>query len=1167
MKAEFTFLIIMCLGIKAYSQPIPTVVNIKSPEVNAFNRFIETPVSQYSGVPSISIPLYEIQIKGINIPITLDYHAGGIRVDQDATWVGLGWNINYGGQVTRKSRGVADEFYYLKGDDQNPQGTNYFMNLPNLSNLPDPNNMSARYGRISDCKYGNNDYMPDEFYYSLLGYSGRFMFSQSKKKFLLYPKEDIDVFANLNGNEINSLTIKLPSGVTAELGEDGYSKQAQRVRNTDTYIKNSWMVKRISNNYNETITYNYENFQYKLAKIIGQQYKIHSLSSQDLITSVSNDITYDSRIKTITFSGGRIEFLTDSREDMPSLALKEIKVFDEKNNIIKHIKFNYSYFYGDQYEGTTQNFFVSSVPTDYRFKRLKLDQVSILADNEKTLNYNLDYNTSEKMPSKYAFSQDHWGYYNGIPNLSQFGLIPNLATQFTGGDRRVNPELSKLFALKSIVYPEGGKTEFIYENNTAGVRDVPTDLLATYQDDNFIEKSESINISGWSRASNYPAPDQIINKVRYFKKRFNVSGVSFPSIRHNWKINTNFGISNLENNTDYYSDNVEFTLNHINDDGSKTLVKRFNTTDTQFPYGSVKTRNGIDSAQVPLSIGEYEMIVAITYANSPNTPADLQPYNLGFSIYFRQLDETKSMVNVGGLRVKNINHYDNNNLLIKRKRYEYLNPDNPNFTSGKIISFPQYLQYRIKEFNDSQGRLQRDWIINYTSSSVVPLETTSGSYAGYEYVNEYDDDLNNGQNSLKTAYHFSFERPYYSQYYPFSYMSEYEPKEYMRGKLLDKISYIGNSPLKKEEFDYNYKSPHLSNVEDEDFVTEINTDLISWQGLKGYAQTTEFSIFPDDFYDVAGGVDYCVYFRYSAFDNRIDVHYNRPIPGHPGAFSNSNCQYIQSVPYFKRTTGFDKISKRKVTLYNNPSNPTITEEIYNYDKTPIHHQISSIINNTSKANNESVSNLYALDEMLSGNDEVARQALIGNHDYLSKLSVKKISNDNEEITKTLYQVDQSTNLVLPKATLSNTGVSNTLEERELYNKFDKKANVLEIQKKFGLKISYLYSYDYQHPIAEIKNADHATIEGILGSSVVSDISSAMPTDAQVKYWIDILRNSSLLKDAYITSYTFNPLVGMTSMTDPKGMTTTYEYDGFGRLKWVKDQNGNILKENTYHYKN
>src|SRR6202000_849844 len=95
------------------AQTLPSYTNVHTPEVTAFNRNIETPVSMYSGVPSISIPLYEIEIKGVKVPITLDYHAGGIRVDQEATWVGLGWNLSYGGMISRKIRGSADEKSYF----------------------------------------------------------------------------------------------------------------------------------------------------------------------------------------------------------------------------------------------------------------------------------------------------------------------------------------------------------------------------------------------------------------------------------------------------------------------------------------------------------------------------------------------------------------------------------------------------------------------------------------------------------------------------------------------------------------------------------------------------------------------------------------------------------------------------------------------------------------------------------------------------------------------------------------------------------------------------------------------------------------------------------------------------------------------------------------------
>ena len=63
-----------------------------------------------------------------------------------------------------------------------------------------------------------------------------------------------------------------------------------------------------------------------------------------------------------------------------------------------------------------------------------------------------------------------------------------------------------------------------------------------------------------------------------------------------------------------------------------------------------------------------------------------------------------------------------------------------------------------------------------------------------------------------------------------------------------------------------------------------------------------------------------------------------------------------------------------------------------------------------------------------------------------------------------------------------------------------------------------------------------------------------------------LRDLPILSDAMITTYTYDPLVGTTSMTDPKGYTTFYEYDEFNRLKSVKDADGNLYSTNEYNYK-
>lgn len=93
----------MYAQIPASSQSLP------SPNVAALGLYGEIPVSKFTGMPDISVPLYEVPVGDLKLPFSLNYHAAGIRPDQHPGWVGMGWNLNTGGVVSRTVKGKPDD--------------------------------------------------------------------------------------------------------------------------------------------------------------------------------------------------------------------------------------------------------------------------------------------------------------------------------------------------------------------------------------------------------------------------------------------------------------------------------------------------------------------------------------------------------------------------------------------------------------------------------------------------------------------------------------------------------------------------------------------------------------------------------------------------------------------------------------------------------------------------------------------------------------------------------------------------------------------------------------------------------------------------------------------------------------------------------------------------
>ena len=81
----------------------------QSPEATSFAKFGNYQVNLFTGLPDISIPLYEIKVGEISVPISINYHASGVKVNDWGSWVGTGWSLSAGGSVSRRIMGLPDE--------------------------------------------------------------------------------------------------------------------------------------------------------------------------------------------------------------------------------------------------------------------------------------------------------------------------------------------------------------------------------------------------------------------------------------------------------------------------------------------------------------------------------------------------------------------------------------------------------------------------------------------------------------------------------------------------------------------------------------------------------------------------------------------------------------------------------------------------------------------------------------------------------------------------------------------------------------------------------------------------------------------------------------------------------------------------------------------------
>ena len=151
------------MNLYAQEVKLPKIIP-PSPDAASLGKYGDIKVGTYTGVPNISIPIYNIQIRDVSLPITLQYHASGLRVEEEASWVGLGWTLSSGGAITRTVRGLDD---LLNGSSKG------YVYSPIVASR---SGHTREY--LNDACLKKIDSEPDIFYFNIAGFSGNFFCRQ-----------------------------------------------------------------------------------------------------------------------------------------------------------------------------------------------------------------------------------------------------------------------------------------------------------------------------------------------------------------------------------------------------------------------------------------------------------------------------------------------------------------------------------------------------------------------------------------------------------------------------------------------------------------------------------------------------------------------------------------------------------------------------------------------------------------------------------------------------------------------------------------------------------------------------------------------------------------------------------------------------------------------------
>ncbi len=1115
------------------AQELPEIVP-PSPTVANLMKFEEVPVSYYTGQPNIAIPLYSKAINSeLKVNVSLSYSTQGVKMDNVSGWTGTGWSLNAGGSISRTVRGFPDEILpsqSLKRKVGMHHLTPYW-SYTNYTHAPNRREHNFRVLAGADDQ-DKHDSAPDLYQFSFMGYSGRFLVfrngSQLEAKFITKAHKFKVEISHNSDYVINEFKITDPKGykytfdaietsnvIPYSVGSQQGSGGTFNVQLDNYFANTAWHLKKVQLSNDEellSIAYTVVNESYQSAPSVLESTIVdYGGSLNDLVQDPYNQgvlepaqiISYNA----INSNTQKITSITFTRDNTQIVfATDSFNHPNTNGKVLRSVSVKNGVVTNKTFHLNYQD--IIGDPSSSILGRLWLTNVRETADNINK-DYNLYYHYKENLPDPIpnVNNPNHTYYYQMEDDWGYFSGIN--VNQTYCNNIAFDENSIKTGLLTAIEYPSGGVKEFEFEHNTyTYYQDQAMPFTDYIQNPRNSTQNSAGNI-GFSHTYDQSSNSALLfgNVVLDYEQDIYLSSTGVSGSGTSGSLQDYF--IRIHGVTNGFSLNVE-TLNN-----NCVVVKNL----PQGTYEFYLERYGVYPRGSFTVIGDFQVF----YRNTITNPR-------------------QEMIG-GGVRIKSIKFKDSLTATTNEKQlnYSYNDKDNTDLSSGVVDSqsdklIKNYVKNTTKALYANLGTgcsSFGDINVKYNvRAKLANVALTQGNYIGYRQVKVFEQ--NNG---FKTyAYTSPYDYPSHPDSFDFDYPKPRANIDYKRGLLLEEKIYNESGDILKE-VSYKDVNGNPNYTFDEAFLfNDLNhflpNDCSLTQFYDRYDYYANGTLIMGPCLSGGSGTPYsCGYL------DPINTHFNSG-----WAKLNGNT----TKEYFYDSQGTQTVKQyRQINTYNTENYQLAEQNTYYAVRNTEEHLTSKYY--------------YPVGTNLGSNTPAVVNAMVTDNKVNEVLESQSFRNGTKtnETHNIYFDADNSTkSLMMPHKIEVGKG-SSVPETRIEFLKYDKYGNPLEVKKANGTTIVYIYGFNGTVPVAKIVNAEYGDVSAVSGIDLTPSGNLLTAHENSIR---------TALPNAQVSFYRYDVLKGLLSISDERGYTSSFEYDAFNRLKYVKDEDGNILSENEYKYR-